>query len=160
MAEYSLPPSSVLLLSIYRDRTSTSSLAVIRHFKSIFARYGIPAELTTDNGPQFSANVFSEFANTYGFNHKTSSPHFPQSNSEAERAVKTIKQILAKNTDPYLGLLAYRSTPLENGYSPSELLMGRKLRTMIPTTPSQLKPKLPHVHTLKRREKEIKDRQK
>ena len=140
--------------------TSTSSLAVIHHFKSIFARYGIPVELTTDNGPQFSANVFSEFSNTYGFTHKTSSPHFPQSNGEAKRAVQTTKQILAKNKDPYLGLLAYRSTPLENGYSPSELLMGRKLRTMIPTTPSQLKPKLPHVHTLKKREKEIKDRQK
>lgn len=159
--------TSYLLVVDYYSRfieiaklTTTSSQAVIRHFKSIFARHGIPAELLTNNGPQFSANAFSEFANTYGFTHKTSSPHFPQSNGEAERAVKAIKQILIKNEDPYLRLLAYRSTPLENGYSPSELLMGRKFCTTIPIISSQLRPKLPQIQKLRKKEKEIKDRQK
>ena len=60
------------------------------------------------------------------FDHVTSSPPvYPQANGEAERAMKTIKQLLEKNSDPYLALLAYHSTPLENGYSPSELLMER-----------------------------------
>ena len=84
-----------------------SSPAVIRHFKSMFARYGIPAELITDNAPQFSANTFADFAQAYGFNHKTSSPHFPQSNGGAEQAIRTVKQMLTKNEDPYLGLLVY-----------------------------------------------------
>ncbi len=56
----------------------------------------------------------------------TSSPHFPQSNGEAERAVPTIKNLPKKSCDPYLALMAYRAAPLANGYSPSELLMGRK----------------------------------
>ena len=54
-----------------------------------------------------------------------------------------------KNDDPYLALLTYRSTPLENGYSPAELLMGRKLRTTIPVVPTQLLPKLPKTSKLK-----------
>ena len=56
----------------------------------------------------------------------------PQANGEAERAVETIKAIFHKTNDTYLGLLAYRSTPLENGYSPAELLMGRKIRSTVP----------------------------
>ncbi|UYV77427.1 hypothetical protein LAZ67_15000994 [Cordylochernes scorpioides] len=60
----------------------------------------------------------------YGFTHVTSSPRFPQSNGMAEAGVKIAKLILKKNQDPSLGLLEYRSTPLENGYSPAELLMG------------------------------------
>ena len=43
--------------------------------------------------------------------------------------MKTIKGLLKKSEDQYETLLAYRSTPLSNGYSPAELLMGRKLRT-------------------------------
>ena len=37
-------------------------------------------------------------------------------------------------------LLVYRSTPLLNGLSPSELLMGRQLRTQLPVLPSTLYP--------------------
>lgn len=111
--------------------------------KSIFARHGIPEALRSDNGPQYSADVFSQFADEYGFMHNPSSPKYPQSNGEAERAVQTIKTLLTKNNDPYLALLAYRSTPLENGYSPAELLMGRKIQTTVPMAPSQLIPSLP-----------------
>ncbi|UYV71061.1 K02A2.6-like [Cordylochernes scorpioides] len=53
-----------------------------------------------------------------------------------------IKARLKKSQDPYLGLLAYRTTPLENGFSPSELLMGIKLRTDLHTHPDLLKPTL------------------
>ena len=87
--------------------TTTSAEEVIQQCKSIFAWYGIPAEMITDNGPQFSAKLFTDFAKSYGFSHKTSSPRFPQSNGEAERAVQTIKRILTKNDNPYIGLLAY-----------------------------------------------------
>ena len=74
--------------------------------------------------------------------------------------MKTIKALLAKNSDPYLALMAYRSTPLENGYSPAELLMGHRLRTMIPVTPSQLVPCLPRMSELREKEKQIHERQK
>ena len=62
----------------------------------------------------------------------TSSPHYPQSNGKAKRAVLTVKSQMKKDSDPCLALLSYRSTPLKCGFRPSELLMSRKLRTNIP----------------------------
>ena len=111
--------------------------AIVTHTKSIFARHGIPEVVYSDNGPQFQSSVYSQFALAYQFNHITSSPYFPQRNGEAERAVATIKNLLKKEGDPYLALLAYRSTPWEIGFSPSQLLMGRTLRSTIPTIREQ-----------------------
>ncbi|UYV83983.1 K02A2.6-like [Cordylochernes scorpioides] len=106
-----------------------------------------------NNGTQFeAAHEFENFARQYGFTHVTSSPRFPQSNGMAEAGVKIAKLILKKNQDPSLGLLEYRSTPLENGYSPAELLMGRKLRTTLPIAPENLNPRLVDSQTLKRKE--------
>ena len=68
----------------------------------------------------------------YGFDHITSSPLYPQSNGEAERAVKTVKGLWKKNEDPLYSLLIYNATPLQLGYSPVELLMSRQLRTNLP----------------------------
>ena len=119
-------------IEIARVSTATSN-DVITHMKSIFACHGVLECLTSDNGPQYTADVFKTFAKQYGFTHLTSSPRYPQGNGAAERAVRTVKSLLEKSDDPYVALMSYRSTPLENGYSPAELLMGRKLRTTIPT---------------------------
>ncbi|UYV67682.1 K02A2.6-like [Cordylochernes scorpioides] len=136
---------------IQLDRLTAN--VVVRSCKSIFARHGIPETVVSDNGMQFgAAREFANFARQYGFTHVTSSPRFPQSNGMAEAGVKIAKLILKKNQDPSLGLLEYRSTPLENGYSPAELLMGRKLRTTLPIAPENLNPRLVDSQTLKRKE--------
>ena len=57
----------------------------------MFARHGIPDQLLSDNGPQFSANTFAKFQEEFGFTHITSSPNFPQANGEVERTVQTEK---------------------------------------------------------------------
>ena len=140
--------------------TSTSSTAVITHMKSIFARNGIPYCVMSDNGPQFSADTFSSFAKEYGFTHYTSSPRYPQVNGEVERGVRTVKTLLKKaeenSEDPYLALLAYRNTPLSCGYSPAQLIMCRTLRSTLPSTIEQLKPKLPDMTVFQDRETKIK----
>jgi len=98
-----------------------------QHIKSIFVRHGIPQEVVSDNGPQYSSIEFKQFADEYGFWHTKSSPKFPQSNREAERAVQTIKNLLKKADDPYMAIMTYHTTPLSNGYSPAELLINRHL---------------------------------
>ena len=85
---------------------------------------------------------------------------YPQSNGEVERAVKTVKSLLRKSTNPYLALMAYRSTSLENGYSPSELLFGRKIRTTVPVLPSNLLPCWPHMSQFRQKDNDIKEKQK
>ena len=139
--------------------SSLTSDEVITHLKSIFARHGIPQYVVSDNGTQYSSQLFSNFSKSYGFKHITSSPHYPQSNGEAERAVQTMKRLLDKSTDPYLTLLAYRSTPLKLGYSPAELLMGRNLRTTLPTANSQFKAHTPDEDAVKKRDKKLKESQ-
>ncbi len=126
--------------------TTTTSSAVIAGLKAAFSRHGIPEVVRSDNGPQYSSHEFAMFADSYGFKHVTSNPLFPQSNGQAERAVKTMKQLLEKSSDPFMALLSYRSTPLPwCGLSPAELSMGRKVRTNVPQTNKYL---IPSGHTL------------
>ena len=96
-----------------------SSSKVISTLKELFSTHDIPDLVISDNSPQFSADTFRQFAADYDFIHVTSSPRHPKTNGDAERAVRTAKALLRKNDDPYLALLAYRSTPLQNGLSPS-----------------------------------------
>ena len=117
-------------------------------------------QLRSDNGPQFSSNAFAKFSDTYGFKHTTSSPHFPQSNGEAERAVQTIKGLLQKAADPYLALVAYRSTPMQHGWSPAELSMGRKLRSRIPVRPEVLCPEWSYLKRFREADAHIRDKKK
>ena len=60
---------------------------------------GYQEVVASDNGPQYSSAAFQDFSKEY--DHVTSSPKYPQANDEAERAVKTMKQLLEKNADPY-----------------------------------------------------------
>jgi len=134
---------------------------VIARTKSIFARHGIPEIVFSDNGPQYTADAYKKFAKEYQFKHLTSSPYYPQSNGEAERAVRTVKEMLRKSKDPYLALLTYRTTPIQGGrYSPAELLMNRMLRTTIPTTRSQRLPQVPDRDAVRDRDLKTKKRQK
>ncbi|UYV83879.1 K02A2.6-like [Cordylochernes scorpioides] len=134
-----------------------TSASVIVHCKSIFARHGIPLEVRSDNGPQFGS-LFKEFAQDYGFTHVTSSPRYPQSNGFIESFVKMFKERIGKSRDPYLALLAYRATPLANGFSPAELNMGRRIRTTIPTPTKQDQP--PTLKNLKNQEAIQREKQK
>nr|XP_037288681.1 uncharacterized protein K02A2.6-like [Rhipicephalus microplus] len=109
---------------------------VIDKISAIFSRYGIPNQVCTDNGPQFASREFASFVRRYDFEHITSSPEFPRSNGLAEKGVQIVKRILKKTHesrgDVWLGLLAYRSSPLDSGHSPGEILQGRRLHATLP----------------------------
>lgn len=92
------------------ELSKTNSDTVIQKLKGIFTHFGISEQLITYNGPQFSAEQFRHFAEEHDFHRVTSSPHFPQSNGMAERAVRTAKWIL-KQDNPHQALLSYQSSP-------------------------------------------------
>ena len=141
-----------------QELTSQSSKSVINAMKTVFARLGIPEEVLSDNGPCYSSAEFASVAKQWDFNHITSSPGFPQSNGLAERTVQTAKNIISKSIeskeDYQMGLLVYRATPLANGFTPAELLMGRKIRSNLPITDLTLNPATPpNVKDIKEQEK-------
>ena len=66
-----------------------------------------------------------------------------------------LKDLLAKSKkdqrDPYLSLLEYRNTPIDEVGSPAQLLINRRLRSRIPQMTSQLKPRVPDPHEVNRK---------
>ncbi|XP_047988852.1 uncharacterized protein K02A2.6-like isoform X1 [Leguminivora glycinivorella] len=134
---------------------SLTSGTIINQLKNFFGRFGIPQKVVSDNGPQFSAQEFSNFAGHYGFEHVTSSPLYARSNGLVERNVQTVKKLFTKaqedHTDWQLALLNFRNTPISGEqYSPAQLLMGRRLRTRLPGTDDSLKPETVDHATIKK----------
>ena len=88
---------------------STTTAAVIAKLKPHFARWGIPDEIVTDNGPQFVSDEFASFANSWEFRHITCSPYNSKSNGKAESGVKIAKKLMKKakraGSDVYQALL-------------------------------------------------------
>ncbi|XP_055731765.1 metaxin-1-like [Salvelinus fontinalis] len=132
---------------------TTSSKAVITYLTSVFARHGVTSELYSDNGLQFSSSEFRSFTNDWGFQHNTSSPNYPRSNGLAESLVKIVKGLMKKahdgKEDFLKNLMIYRSAPLQNGLSPAQMLMGRRIRTNLPIHEDLLTPRgtLPGLKT-------------
>ena len=117
--------------------TATKTISVLRE---IFARYGLPQQLVSDNGPQFSAEEFSMFLKSNGIKHIRCAPYHPASNGAAERMVQTMKQSLKTGMAQGVPLeqslmkflIQYRVTPHAiTGASPSSLFLGRNIRTRL-----------------------------
>lgn len=129
------------------DRLQTTSAnAVIKCMKQHFSRYGIPSKVVSDNGPQYSGQEFAEFAKTWEFEHCTSAPGHPNANGKAESGVKAAKIMMDKSakskTDPFIALMEIRNTPTQGtDSSPSQRLMNRRTRTLIPMTQKLLAPR-------------------
>ncbi|XP_037526322.1 uncharacterized protein K02A2.6-like [Rhipicephalus sanguineus] len=141
------------------ELSGTQTKHVVQFLSNLFARYGIPDILRSDNGPQYSSLEFLQFTSSWGVRHVTSSPHYAQSNGEAERAVQTAKNIIRKSTNVAEGLLAHRAAPGPEGYSPAELLMGRELKTNVPTLPGTLEPKWYYQHQFRQNNAVVRERE-
>ena len=125
----------------------------------VHVRWGVPEILISDNVPPFFSEDFRSFSVQYGFLHVSISPHYPQANGKRKvHAVKIAKRIL-KQTDPFLALMVYRATPIPaTGVSPSQLIMGRQIRTTIPTLSRNLLPAWPDLSTVHEVDKKAKER--
>ena len=114
------------------------SISTIKILSKWISQFGIPLQIVTDNGSQFTSAKFTSFVKKSGITHITTPAYHQSSNGLAERAVQTIKRGLRKNNvksenfqeqiDDYL--MFYRATPNQSGVSPSELFLGRRI-TMI-----------------------------
>ncbi|XP_071493976.1 uncharacterized protein [Diadema antillarum] len=124
-------PEAIPLPSIETERVAEALV-------SIFTRVGIPKEMLTDQGTQFTSDLMKEVSKLLSIKHFTTSPYHPAANGLVERFNGTLKQMLKrmcaenpKDWDRYITplLFAVREAPQESmGFSPFELLYGRKVR--------------------------------
>jgi len=127
---------------------STTSAARIDILREVFAQFGLPTTIVTDNGPQFQSAEFLSFAMNNGIQLKFTAPYHPNSNGQAERYVRMMKEALKSNPNSWSVLnnvsgstllqklsrflLAYRRAPhTTTGVSPAELLLVRRLRSRL-----------------------------
>ena len=78
------------------NTASATSTAVIEELRSLFAKFGLPETIVTDNGTCFVSTEFEDFLQANGIKQITSAPYHPASNGLAERAVQVVKVGLCK----------------------------------------------------------------
>ena len=119
---------------------TTTTTATVGLLRAMFARYGLPRFVVSDNGPQFTAKEFAEFLAENGVQHIRSAPYHPATNGMAERFVQTFKQALRSGEQDQGDLkqklarflMMYRTTPHSTtGISPAELFLNRRPRTRL-----------------------------
>lgn len=100
----------------------------------IFCRIGVPKEMLTDQGTQFTSELMAETSRLLSFRQLTTTPYHPMCNGLVERFNGTLKQILRrlcaerpKDWDKYLSaaLFAYCDATKESlSFSQFELVYG------------------------------------
>uniref|UniRef100_A0A8C6VFG1 Gypsy retrotransposon integrase-like protein 1 n=1 Tax=Naja naja TaxID=35670 RepID=A0A8C6VFG1_NAJNA len=118
--------------------TSTTTEAVIKQLRKLFVTHGLPDVLVSDNGPQFTFNIFESFLAQQGIRHALTAPGHPSANGRAERMVRFTKEKLqqlgpgdiTEKLEKLLSVQHITPSPSTN-LSPAELLMGRKLRSSL-----------------------------
>nr|XP_055073117.1 uncharacterized protein K02A2.6-like [Misgurnus anguillicaudatus] len=119
---------------------SLTSQATITRLRRLFAAYGLPEHIVTDNGTQFTSVDFKNFMQLNGILHSTSAPGHPATNGLAERYVQTFKNGMKKlahltmdlEDKISLFLMQYRTTPnCTTGQSPADLFLNRHVRTRL-----------------------------
>ena len=126
---------------------STTSTATIHVLRTIFARYGLPEHIVSDNGPQLTSAEFKEFLTENGIRHTTTAPYHLATNGLAERFVQTLKNALntmknQRSVEANLAnfLLLSRNTPhTSTNECPSLLFSGRKTRMKLDLVRPDLK---------------------
>lgn len=130
--------SKWLEVKVTKSITAASTIALM---DDVFATFGVPLMIVSDNGSNFTSAEFNNFLTRVGVKyHKYTAPYHPSTNGQAERNVQTIKNALKamcttrdtlrENINEFLR--QYRNAPhYSTGQSPAQLLFGRQLRTRI-----------------------------
>ncbi|XP_067386563.1 protein NYNRIN-like [Emydura macquarii macquarii] len=122
----------------YPTRNNTALTTAKKLVNETIARFGIPHTIDSDQGPHFIGEVIKHLSIALGINWKLHIAGHPQSSGLVERTNRTLKAAMrkmvnssGKNWDQQLPiiLMAIRSTIGSHGFTPHEIVTGRKMRT-------------------------------
>ena len=125
---------------ILRPLSTTTTAAVINELDEVFALFGLPSSLVSDNGPQFVSEHMSAFLGRLGIQHIRSSPRYPQSNGMVERLHRLVRERLGKlkSQVPFRRRLNQVLFDIRHSrhrmldMSPNDALFSRPLRSRVP----------------------------
>ena len=78
---------------VYEMSTTTIS-KTIKKLRFLFVNYGLPQQVVTDNGLQFTSEEFEFFMKKSGIKHTRCAPYHPSSNGAVKQFNQTFKQSL------------------------------------------------------------------
>lgn len=122
----------------------TGATAVIGKLRTLFAYFGLPMLMVSDNGPPFRSHLYLKFFKANGIKYIHSPIYIPESNGQAENGVKTVKSALKRflvdrkyssipmqyKLDNFL--IKYRNTPTTTtNKTPSDLLLNYRPRIIL-----------------------------
>ena len=117
---------------------SHTAADVATALSEMFSRFGFPEVLLSDQGSDFMSQLMQVFLHDFQISQIRCSIFHPESNGTLERFHRTLKSMLKALVDNYdiewdkslhWSLFAFREVPVETvGFSPFELLFGRKVR--------------------------------
>lgn len=110
--------------------------AIASCLDQFFSRVGIPKEILTDRGTNFTSQLLQQVYQLLGIKGLKTTPYHPETDGPVERFNQTLVQMLRKfmnevGTDwdqwlPYL-MFAYREVPeASTGFSPFQLMYGHE----------------------------------
>jgi len=116
---------------------ATENVVVSFIFEDIFTRFGVPREIVTNQGTQFTSRLVQKLVDQYKIKHRKSTPYHPQANGKVESTNKVIEAILTKivhlHREDWMeklleALWAYRTIWRNNiGHTPYELVYGKQV---------------------------------
>ncbi|XP_036335411.1 uncharacterized protein K02A2.6-like [Rhagoletis pomonella] len=121
-------------------RSAPTSESTIELLENIFATHGQPQVLVSDNATIFQSKTFKSFCQENGIIQKFIARWMaPATNGLAERHIQTLKyklEAMQHDNTPIRKkvqeiVCRYRITPLENGKTPAEMYLGRKIRSRL-----------------------------
>ena len=144
---------------VQQSRDGSSGL--VKCLREICVTHGIADELSSDGGPEFTAEATQQLLSNWGVHQRLSAVALAHSNGRAELGVKTCKRMLMDNTGPngeinldkvHRGMLQYRNTPdRDTGLSPAQMIFGRPIKDFIPILPGPYKPQNTWIETSRTR---------
>jgi len=125
-------------------------------YNNLFARFGLPRQLHSDQGPNFESRLVTELCKITGVHRTRTTPFHPRSDGQTERMNRTLLQMLRTTASDHprdwpgklhTVMAAYRMTKHSTtSVTPNRAMLGREV--LLPAAMIAAPPEEPHTVTI------------